>query len=298
MDSPTNTQQTPQPMSKKPDISAGFHEAIRQGKEQAKTDRRLSQQAHAGRAVALLDFAQVRPREEDTRPARAPHILALAESIAAAGLVQPPAVDRAHRLVAGLHRIMACQLLLLPVRDRKVFAEGLDQWDEELTPRLEALPDPRHLPEPLNAGKVPVRVLADLDAEKDPASALAAEAAENTARRQYTPQEIRDLAQRLRKAGYREVVGRPKKGEKALRPALELVLGKSADTVRRILGKKATGTKDTPEAKLERLRKACLAVADIALPAKTNLPALRGVLAAAQEMARAIPDAREEAFSL
>jgi ParB family chromosome partitioning protein len=286
-------------MSKKADITAGFREAIAQGKEQAKTDRRLSQQAHAGRAVALLDFAQVRPRDEDTRPARASHIVALAESIAAAGLVQPPAVDRAHRLVAGLHRLGACHLLLLPKRERRAFAEGLDQWHEDLASRVEALPDPRHLPEPLNAGKVPVRVLADLDAEKDPASALAAEAAENTARKQYTPQEIRDLAQRLRAAGYREIVGRPKKGEKALRPALELVLGQSASTVRRILGKKKTATTgDTPEAKLERLRKACLAVADISLPAKKTLPALRRVLSAAQEMARAIPDANEEALSL
>jgi ParB family chromosome partitioning protein len=281
---------------KKTDIAAGFLGAIAQGKEQAKTDRRLAQTAQLGRSVTLLDPDQVRPRTDNTRPARASHVVALAESIAAAGLVQSPAVDKAHRLIAGLNRLEACRLLMTPTKDRQGFAKGLQDWDDELGARVAALPDPRRLPEPLNAGKLPVRVLTELDAHEDPAAALAAEAAENTARANYTPAEIRDLAKRLRAAGYREIVGRPKKGEKALRPALELVLGQSASTVRRILGKKEAGhdEQDPRAAILQRLAKSCRAAGKIELPAKTTLPALRRVLAAAEELARAVPAAEDE----
>lgn len=287
-------------MSRKQDIAAGFLGAIAQGKEQGKTDRRLAQDAKLGRAVTLLDPAQVRPRTDNTRPARAGHVVALAESIAAAGLVQPPAVDKAHRLIAGLNRLEACRLLMLAPADRQTFAKALDGWDDELAARLVALPEPGQLPEPLNAGKLPVRVLVDLDAHDDPAAALAAEAAENTARKAYTMPEVRDLAQKLRAAGYREVVGRPKKGEKALRPALELVLGQSASTVRRILGTKETNKPagDDHAATLRRLQKACRAAVGIPLPDKTPVPHLRRVLAAADELARALPEAAKELANL
>jgi ParB family chromosome partitioning protein len=287
-------------MSKKTDIAAGFLGAIAQGKEQAKTDRRLAQDARVGRAVTLLDPDQVRPRTDNTRPARAGHVVALAESIAAAGLVQSPAVDKAHRLIAGLNRLEACRLLMLPSKDRLGFVKALDAYDDELDARIAALPDARRLPEPLNAGKLPVRVLTELDAHEDPAAALAAEAAENTARKAYSGQEIRDLAQRLRAAGYREIVGRPKKGQKALRPALELVLGQSASTVRRILGKKEAGKTDAEKHAdaLRRLQKVCRVVAQIPLPDKKSVPHLRRVLAAADELARALPDAAEELSNL
>ncbi len=47
--------------------------------------------------------------------------------------------------------------------------------------------------------------------------------------------EVRALAERLREAGYTDVRGRPARGEKALRPALEVIIGKSIRTVRRYL---------------------------------------------------------------
>ena len=100
---------------------------------------------------------------------------------------------------------------------------------------MAVLPAPKNLEGPLAAGKVPCRVLVDLDAERDPAAALAAEAAENTARKDYTPAEVQALAQRLRAAGYRETGGRPRRGEKALRPALEMVMGVAKNTTRRML---------------------------------------------------------------
>ena len=221
---------------------AGMLAGLTAGHKQAETDRRLAQDADRGRAVALLDLAAILPRPADSRPARAEHVLALAESVAAVGLLQPVAVDKARRLIAGKHRLEACRLLLTPPAGRQEFLRCIEGGINggvfiEYMGRLDALPAPGDLAEPLRAGKVPARVLLDLDAEADPDAALAAEAAENTARKSYTPAEVAALAERLRAAGYREATGRPRKGQKALRPALELVLGVSLNTARRMLGR-------------------------------------------------------------
>jgi ParB family chromosome partitioning protein len=80
----------------------------------------------------------------------------------------------------------------------------------------------------------------DFDAEAEPERALQVEVAENEKRRDYTALEARTLAERLRAAGYVDVKGRPTKGEKALRPALEVIMGKSLRTVRRYLNEETT----------------------------------------------------------
>jgi len=46
---------------------------------------------------------------------------------------------------------------------------------------------------------------------------------------------VKAIAERLRTAGYVEVKGRPKKGQKALMPALAVVVGKHLRTVQRYL---------------------------------------------------------------
>jgi ParB family chromosome partitioning protein len=92
-------------------------------------------------------------------------------------------------------------------------------------------------------GQVPIRRY-DFDSETEPDKALAIEATENEKRRDYTPTEVRAIADRLRAAGYRDAPGKPKKGEKALRPALELIIGKSIRQVRRYLN-------DVPNASTE-----------------------------------------------
>ena len=75
---------------------AGMLAGLEAGHAQAKIDRRLAAEADRGRAVGLLDLEAIRPRAgTDTRPARAAHVLTLAESVAAVGLVQALAVDRA-----------------------------------------------------------------------------------------------------------------------------------------------------------------------------------------------------------
>lgn len=161
---------------------------------------------------------------------------------------------------------------------------------------------PKDLEGPLAAGKVPCRVLVDLDAERDPAAALAAEAAENTARKDYTPAEVQALAQRLRAAGYRETGGRPRRGEKALRPALEMVLGVSKNTARRMLGRMPAGGKGaqvgTFSGMVARLDKALDAFLESDLPEGVRLPGLRRALGVAKTLAAYMPEAKAEAKTL
>jgi len=280
--------------------AAGMLAGLQAGHAQAKTDRKLAGAAEAGRTVALVALGSIQARAGgDSRPSRADHVLALAESVAAVGLLQPPAVDKAHRLVAGLNRLHACRLLVAAPHERGFalsFCDGADKLDpEETKARLEALPAPDKLPEPLKSGKVPVRVLLDLDAEADPDAALAAEAAENTARKAYSAHEVAALVERLRRAGYRETTGRPRKGEKALRPALGLVLGIGADTARRLLGTRKDRQRptfsekpaDVLTAQAERLTRALAAymkaAGDVALASQSK--ATRRAVALADQLA-------------
>jgi len=226
--------------TKKPTAEEGLLAGLAAGTAQAKKDETVTAALDRGRAVALVPFKDIRLRPEDTRTPKAEAVLAMAESVAAVGLLQPLAVDRVRRLVAGLHRLEACRVLLTFSTAARLDClrplPGFDKLDpKDTAARLQALPDRDALPAPLNETFIPCRVLLDLDAEKDPGAALAAEAAENTARRQYTRKEIAALAARLVAAGYRDAPGRPRKGEKSLRPALALVLGVDLSTVRRNL---------------------------------------------------------------
>jgi ParB family transcriptional regulator, chromosome partitioning protein len=146
----------------------------------------------------------ITPRATDTRPINPAHVDDLMNSIAALGLIEPLAVDNQGRLLAGGHRLAAIQQL------------------REQQPAIfqQQFPD----------GMVPVRVM-NFDAEADPAQALNIEIAENEQRRDYTPAEVRAIAERLRIEGYKNVRGRPKEGEKALAPALQIIIGKSRRTV-------------------------------------------------------------------
>jgi ParB family chromosome partitioning protein len=157
---------------------------------------------------STLPLGKISDRLSDTRGLSSEHVSELAESIAVMGLLEPLVVDRRGRLLAGGHRKAAIFVL------------------KEVNPDAYA----KHFSNDL----VPVRVV-DFDAEQDPDLALQIEVTENEKRRDYTPTEVRALAERLREAGYADVKGRPGKGEKALRPALEVIIGKSIRTVRRYL---------------------------------------------------------------
>ena len=187
--------------------------------------------------VTVLSLDAVVNRNADTRPVNWEHVVSVAESIAALGLLQPPAVDREHRLVAGLHRLTACRMLASDETERVKLVET----EPALVERVKALPALEELPEPLLSGNIPVRVLTDLDSTKDIDRAVAAEAAENTARRQYTAKEVESIKARLIDLGYSEVRGRPRAGQKALKPALSLVLGLGMKQTARLLGTDGKG---------------------------------------------------------
>lgn len=195
------------------------------GRNQAKQDAAAREAKVPLAAAEVVTLASVQPRKLNTRELRPPHVLTLAESIAAAGLCSPIALDAHRRLVAGLHRLNACRLLCAP--DRLAFWQTIAGEPSPVDlQRIESLPPVDSLQEPLKRGMIPAGVFIGLDAEADPAAALAAESAENTARRQYSSDEVRGIMARLKLAGYREPKGgRPKAGEKPMRPALALVLG-------------------------------------------------------------------------
>lgn len=157
---------------------------------------------------SALPLGKILDRNSDTRDLSSQHVSELAESISVLGLLEPLVVDRKGRLLAGGHRKAAVFVL------------------KEASPDLYA----KHFPNDL----IPVRVV-DFDADESPDLALQIEVTENEKRRDYTPGEVRAIAERLRDAGYVDVKGRPAKGTKALRPALETIIGKSIRTVRRYL---------------------------------------------------------------
>jgi ParB family transcriptional regulator, chromosome partitioning protein len=168
---------------------------------------RASGQSVESQNASLL-LSQIQQREQDTRALNPKHVEALVESIAVLGLIEPLVVDQSGTLVAGGHRLAALRRL---------------QSDRPQNFR-------QHFPD----GSIPIRMLL-FKVEDDPELALQIEVAENEQRRDYTPGEIRAIADRLRGAGYTELKGRPKQGQRALMPALSVVVGKHIRTVQRYL---------------------------------------------------------------
>jgi ParB family transcriptional regulator, chromosome partitioning protein len=154
-----------------------------------------------------LSLDQITDRSTDTRQLNPSHVEALAESIAAVGLIQPIAVDSQGRLLAGGHRRAA--IVQIQIANPTAYA----QW--------------------FGAG-VPVHRF-EFDASQDEGRALAIEASENEKRRDYKPDEVRALADRLVAAGYRNIKGKPKTGQKAVAPTLAMIVGKSQRTIERYL---------------------------------------------------------------
>jgi hypothetical protein len=86
---------------------------------------------------------------------------------------------------------------------------------------------------------------------------LAVEAAENNVRRQYTREEVEELAKRFKEAGYKTSAGKPKAGEKTVLNALEAAVGKSKRQIQNILkGKKAKKTTPWDKAKASLIKAA------------------------------------------
>jgi len=195
-------------MKRNEQAAAGLLAGVQAGHTQARMDKRMAADAIHAQDVALmpLDAVLGRVGNMDTREPAADALEALAESIDALGLLEPLVVDRLGRLLCGKTRLIAL---------RRLKAKDPQRWD-----------------------KVPVRRM-DFDAEAEPARALAVEVAENEQRRDYTAAEVRALADRLQAAGFRATPGRPRKGTKALLPALGAVVGKSKRQLLRVLNPEA-----------------------------------------------------------
>jgi ParB family transcriptional regulator, chromosome partitioning protein len=159
----------------------------------------------------LMALAEIIDRPMDTRSLNSSHVESLAESIAVLGLIQPIAVDSQGCLLAGGHRLAAISYLqaINPTAYAKHFAVG-----------------------------IPVRRY-NFDALNHPDLALAIEATENEKRRDYTPAEVRDLADRLKAAGYHHTKGRAKAEQKSLLPSLAVIVGKSERQIKRYLATKS-----------------------------------------------------------
>lgn len=184
----------------------------------------------------LYPLDRIKKREQDTRPLNEAHVNELAESISVLGLIESLALDCNGRLLAGGHRLAA-----------------IHQIREQ---------NPEAFEKQFPGGMVPARIF-DFDADKASALALQIEIAENEKRRDYTPSEVRALADRLREAGYVDLKGRPREGQKALTPALSVIIGKSIRTVRSYLNEsEKLETPVDPES--EKSRKAFLLLQKLA----------------------------------
>lgn len=191
-----------------------FDKILAKAREKKDRDQKeLPQQQHSG-VKATIPLDDIKDRAAgDTRPLDQRHIEELAESIAAIGLVQAITVDAKGRLLAGGHRRAAIHLL----RD-----QNKDAYKRQFP----------------NDG-VPVRVM-DFDSEAEPDRSLEIELSENEKRRDYSRAEVVAIAEKLRAAGYQDTPGRPRKGEKRLKPALSVIFGKSLRTVERYLNETET----------------------------------------------------------
>jgi ParB family chromosome partitioning protein len=194
----------------------------------------------AGLGVKRIDIDAILDREDgDLRPINLEHVVELADSIAAVGLLQFPVVDEKNRLLAGGHRRAAVRLLrdLASLPDdeiRKVFerADG-----EEAAERLTAEDIERYrtaFARRFSEG-VLVHVFDTTSFSDASAVRLEVEAIENEKRLDFTKGELATIVERLKQAGYRDIGGKPKPGQRMLSRELGRIIGKSRRSVFRIL---------------------------------------------------------------
>jgi len=185
--------------------------------------------------ASVRALEQIEPRTwGDTRRLDPSHVVALAESIAALGLLEPLVIDRDDRLLAGAHRLAALKVLAAGEGAQaaqliRLFEGREDEITHELRERAGDLDGAE-----LDVSQIPVRPV-DFSSGEDANRALAIEASENEQRRDYTRDEVREIYETLKARGFTDRRGRPAKGEKAARPAIAAIIGKSMRTVHRLL---------------------------------------------------------------
>jgi len=195
----------------------------------------------------VREIASTRPvgriKSRVSTPTRAldpSHVVALAESIHALGLIEPIVLDADDHLLAGAHRLAACRVLAAPDGPRTAaLLAGMRELSIGAEPpstgpgvgALSAIPDG---PGELTAVAVPVRVFA-IRSSEDQQTALAIEATENEKRRDYSKQEVLGLWNRLEAAGYRTKPGKQKRGQKPELPLMKAIIGKSERHIKRMV---------------------------------------------------------------
>lgn len=169
------------------------------------TDSPTPQTESKPNTIRLKD---IKPRAEDTRAINEVHARALMESIRVLGLIEPIVTDTNGILLAGGHRHQALKKLIL---------EHPEDFE-------------KHFP----GAEIPVRRL-DFSVADDEARALAIEVGENEHRRNYSADEIRTVAERLERAGYKRIKGRKGKDDRPLMPVLSAAVGLSKRRINEIL---------------------------------------------------------------
>ncbi len=254
--------------TKKGEVQWGKAKAT--GERASKTDddrdksRSMSAEARDSRRPPKSIKSRAQGNTRDLDPL---HLIDLAESIEAIGLLSPIAIDKNNLLIAGEHRLFACQLLCIDNPD-----DRCKHWDQIKTTSSKQIKtsqkekDARERVAQLDHSsfknryqdlEIPVVVL-PFDSQKDRERAILSETAENEKRQNYTKGEILGLADKLREAGYIERPGRPKSGEKSLKTALTVISGKSWRQICRDMESDKTMTHDIvseEQKELEKLNK-------------------------------------------
>jgi hypothetical protein len=158
----------------------------------------------------------------DLRPVIEERANTFARSIAMVGLIQPIAVDINDHLLAGDTRRRALTILKEASGKSAADLQAVfpDAAPEELTQIAAAW-----LTHGFDRG-VPVHRM-DIDSRTDPKAARNIETMENTQRHAFTKDEFKTVYRAYKAAGYKTTAGRPKKGERSIRPELVLVFGLS-----------------------------------------------------------------------
>ena len=217
------------------------------GTNMTNRDATITEIQESGRR-AVMPLSQIKAREVDTRQLNVDHVLVLALSIEALGLIEPIVLDQRNVLLAGGHRLAACRLLLSD--DPAAYLTSIGLVSPANLDQLALISSAGELTE-----EIPVRVL-DIDAGAQPDLALAVEAAENNTRRDYTRREIFALYHRLLDAGFTAKPGRPRRGERAAKPALAAIIGRKLRTIERMLSTKSSESEDADQRALRRLETA------------------------------------------
>ena len=185
--------------------------------------------------VKFIAVEAIKSREQDLRTLSADHVVDMAMSFVAVGLLQFPVVDQNDVLLAGAHRREAVALLkawrgasLEEIRSHaERDPEGDPLSDDDLR-RIQGTYDKY-----FSRGIV-VHVL-DTSGMDEADIQLKVETIENEKRKDFTKDELMRIVSRLEDAGYKRTAGRPKPGQRVLSVELGRMIGKSRATVFRFL---------------------------------------------------------------